>query len=276
VLIVAAGATAFVLHARRRENASAALLAVAAAIKGYPIVFLGWFLLRRDLRFFARAAVASLVTLVVLPVLVMGPAHALHFQRIATRSVLGAADGVLYDFNSQFAPAVLARYHGGWATASGSVKHAGEIGAYVALGVIAALLLLVSRTRARRITDRRALWAFVLLAATVPFWLKTSWTHYFVHLPLAQILLASTLLERRRGRDLAALALLVVPSVFLSNVIGLRATEGWFYYANSGAPFFANMLVLLATTLVLVEAHAAGARSSVGAHGRHHLPTIPV
>ncbi len=255
VLIVAAGATAFLLRAKGRQGPAAALLGIAAAIKGYPLVFVGWFFLRRDWRFFLRACAACGVTLIVLPAIVMGPTHALFFQKVATSSVLGAADGVLYDFNSQFAPAVLARYHGGWGVAARSITRAGEIGAFAALGIIAALLLLLSRTKAARISERRELWAFVLLASTVPFWLKTSWTHYFVHLPLAQVLLTSTLIERRRARDLAVLVLLVAPSVFLSNVLGLRATEGWLPYAESGSPFFANMLVLLAAALVIVDAH---------------------
>jgi hypothetical protein len=255
VLIVAAGATAFLLRAKGKQSPAAALLGIAAAIKGYPLVFVGWFFLRRDWRFFLRACAACAVTLIVLPAIVMGPTHALFFQKVATRSVLGAADGVLYDFNSQFAPAVLARYHGGWGVAARAITRAGEIGAFAALGVIAGLLLLLSRTKAARIAERRELWAFVLLASTVPFWLKTSWTHYFVHLPLAQVLLASTLVERRRARDLAVLALLVAPSVFLSNALGLHATEGWLPYAESGSPFFANLLVLFATALVIVDAH---------------------
>lgn len=262
VLIVAAGATAFILRAKDRPNPAAALLGIAAAIKGYPLVFVGWFFLRRDWRFFLRACAACAVTLVVLPAIVMGPTHALFFQKVATNSVLGAADGVLYDFNSQFAPAVLARYHGGWGVAARSITRAGELGAFAALGIIAALLLLLSRTKAPRITERRELWAFVLLASTVPFWLKTSWTHYFVHLPLAQVLLTSTLVDRRRPRDVAVLALLVAPSVFLSNALGLRATEGWLPYAESGSPFFANLLVLLATALVLVDAHVLDARAA--------------
>jgi alpha-1,2-mannosyltransferase len=255
VLIVATAATAFVLRAREKQKTSAALLGVAAAIKMYPLVFVGWFVLRRDWRFVARAAIACAITLAVLPAIVMGPVHALFFQRVATQSVVGAQDGVLYDFNSQFAPAVLARYYGGWGVASTSITRLGQIGAWTALAIIAGLLLLLSVTKAKRITERRELWAFVLLSSTVPFWLKTSWTHYFVHLPIAQVLLASTLVERRRPRDLAVLVLLVAPSVFLSNVVGLPGAEGWLPYAESGSPFFANLAVLVATALVVVDAH---------------------
>ena len=260
VLIVATAGTAFILRAREKQRASAALLGIATAIKMYPLVFIGWFVLRRDWRFVFRAGVACLVTLVLLPAIVMGPVHALFFQRVATQSVVGAQDGVLYDFNSQFAPAVLARYYGGWGVASTSITRMGQIGAWAALAIIAALLLLSSITKAKRIAERRELWAFVLLASTVPFWLKTSWTHYFAHLPVAQVLLASTLVERRRPRDLAILVLLVAPSVFLSNVVGLPRAEGWLPYAESGSPFFANLAVILATALVVVDAHFLDAK----------------
>lgn len=271
VLIVATAGTGFILRARDKQNGAAALLGIAAAVKMYPLVFIGWFVLRRDWRFVLRAAGACFVTLVLLPAIVMGPVHALFFQRVATQSVVGAQDGVLYDFNSQFAPAVLARYYGGWGVASTTITRMGEIGAWIALAVIAALLVLLSQTKAKRVTERRELWAFVLLASTVPFWLKTSWTHYFAHLPIAQVLLASTLVERRRPRDVAVLVLLVAPSVFLSNVVGLPRAEGWLPYAESGSPFFANLAVLIATALVIVDADLHDRRGAVSVPvERHH------
>jgi hypothetical protein len=150
---------------------------------------------------------------------------------------------------------VLARYHGGWDATAADVRAAGELGSFAALVVVVALALIVARSNAPRIAERRALLGFVLVASTVPFWLRTSWSHYFVHLPIAQTLLASILVERGRPRDLFVLGALVAPSVFLSSALGLFATEGWWYYANDGALFFANALVLLACAGVVVEAN---------------------
>lgn len=259
VPILAATGAAFVLHAQGRRNVPAALLGVAAGIKGYPLVFVGWFVARRDLGFVGRTAAACLVTLVLLPAIVMGPAHALFFQRVSTGAVMGAADGVLRDFNSQYAPAVLGRYEGGWDATAYDHRAMGELAAMAALLLVAALVVLVARSQAPRIASRRDLLAFVLIACTVPFWLRTSWSHYFVQLPLAQTLLAGMLAERSsprtRARDALVLLLLVAPSVFLSNVVGLFATEGWWYYANAGSLFFANALVLLALAGLIVDAH---------------------
>lgn len=260
--ILAITGAAFVMHARRKRNVPAALLAVAAGIKGYPLVFLGWFVARRDVRFVVRASVACVVTLVLLPALVLGPAHALFVQRISTGAVMGAADGVLRDFNSQYAPAVLGRYQGGWDATAVDVRAMGELGALAALVIVAALLLVVAASHAPRIAERRELLALVLVACTVPFWLRTSWSHYFVHLPIAQVLLASMLAEpqgpgddRGCARDALALLVLVAPSVFLSNVLGLFVSRGWWYYANAGSLFFANALVLLACAGVIVDTH---------------------
>jgi hypothetical protein len=252
--IVACAGAAFVLHARGRTWLPAALLGIAAGIKGYPIVFLAWFVARGDFRFALRAAGACAITLVLLPAIVLGPSHALFVQRVSTSSVLGAADGVLRDFNSQYAPAVLARTYGGWDATAVDVRAAGELGSFAALVVVVALALVVARSRAEAIAERRPLLGFVLVASTVPFWLRTSWSHYFVHLPIAQTLLASILAERGRPRDLFVLWALVAPSVFLSSVLGLFVTEGWWYYANDGALFYANALVILACAGVVVEA----------------------
>jgi hypothetical protein len=264
--ILAATGAAFVLRARGKQSLPAALIGIAAGIKGYPLVFVGWFVARRDARFVARAALACLVTLIVLPAVVMGPAHAIFFQRVSTGAVMGAADGVLRDFNSQYAPAVLGRYQGGWDATAVDIRAMGELGAIGALVLVAALVLLVARSTAPRIAGRRELVAFVLLACTVPFWLRTSWSHYFVHLPLAQTLLAGMLAERPTGRmrahEVLVLVLLIAPSVFLSNVLGLFATEGWWYYANAGSLFFANALVLLACAGLVVEAHVRHVHAS--------------
>lgn len=251
--ILAAAGLAFVFY-ERRPLVAAALLGVAAGIKGYPLVFVGWFLLRGDLRFVLRAAIACVVTLVVLPVLVMGPSHALFFQRVSTGAVMGAADGVLRDFNSQYAPAVLARYEGGWDAAAADVRAMGELGSFAALAAIGALVIVAARSTAKTIAAHREMIGLVLLASSVPFWLRTSWSHYFVHLPVAQTLLTHMLL-RDRPRNALALVVLVGPSVFLASVLGLFATEGWWFYANAGSLFFANLLVLFGCAIVVVDAH---------------------
>ncbi|HVH43215.1 MAG TPA: glycosyltransferase family 87 protein [Labilithrix sp.] len=256
ILILAAAGGAFVAYERDRKNLAALLLGIAAGIKGYPLVFVAWFVVRGDLRFVLRAAAACVATMVVLPALAMGPGHALFFQRVSTGAVLGAAEGVLRDFNSQYAPAVLSRfYEGGWDGTPPDVLAWGKLGSAAALVTIALLVVLAARSSAPRIAVRREMLGFVLIASSVPFWLRTSWSHYFVHLPVAQAMLAGVFARDGRAREALAIALLVAPSVYLSNVLGLLATEGWWYYANAGSLFFANALVLIGCAAFVVDAH---------------------
>lgn len=256
ILILTAVGGAFLACARGRKNLAAVLLGVAAGIKGYPLVFLAWFAARGDVRFVARAGAACALTLVALPALVMGPGHALFFQEISTSSVLGAADGVLRDFNSQYATAVLSRfYEGGWDRVPREAIAWANVGSGAIIAAIAALALVVARSTAPRIAECRDVLGLVLIACSVPFWLRTSWSHYFVHLPVAQTLLAKVLAHEGRARGALAIAVLVAPSVFLSNALGLLATRGWWYYANGGSLFFANALVLAGCAAFIVDAH---------------------
>lgn len=266
IVILAAAAGAFVAHARHKRALAAGLLGIAAGIKGYPIVFVAWFVAKGDYRFVLRTGVACAVTLVLLPALVMGPSHALFVQRVSTGSMLGAADGVLRDFNSQYAPAVLSRFYaGGWDAAPPEALAWAKLGSLAAVGAVALLVVVAARSSSPRIAARRDLLGFVLIACTVPFWLRTSWSHYFVHLPVAQVLLASAFVREARPRAALALALLVAPSVYLSSVLGLFATAGWWYYANAGSLFFANALVLLACAAFVVDAHVREGASLVSA-----------
>jgi alpha-1,2-mannosyltransferase len=262
--ILAVSAGGFVAYDRGRKNLAAALLAVAAGIKGYPLVFVLWFVLRGDLRFVLRTAVASAVVLIVLPLVFMGPEHALWFQRMSTNAVLGAADGVLRDFNSQYAPAVLSRfYEGGWDAAPPVAVAWAKLGSGAMLAVVAALSVIAARSNAPAIARSRSLLGFALLACSVPFWLRTSWSHYFVHLPFAQTLLAAAFARSGRPRDALAIAWLVAPSVYLASLLGLRATDGWWYYANAGSLFFANALVLVGLAAFVVEAHVRVSRRAL-------------
>lgn len=282
ILILAAAGGAFVAYTRGRKDLAAVLLGIAAGIKGYPLVFLGWFVVRGDFRLVLRACAACAVTLVVLPAITMGPAHALFFQRVSTSAVLGAADGVLRDFNSQYAPAVLSRfYEGGWDRAPREAIAWGKLGSGAAIAAVALLVVVAARSTAPRIAARRDVLGFVLIATTLPFWLRTSWSHYFVHLPVAQTLLAGAFAREGRPRDALAIAVLVAPSVFLSNVLGLFATRGWWYYANAGSLFFANALVLAGCAAFVVDAHVRGgapllrAMSSATPRRRGTLPDEP-
>ena len=277
-ILVAAGG-AILLRERGRLWPAAALIGVCAGIKGYPLVLLAWFLVKGDFRFVWRATLACFFTLVILPASVLGPEHALLFQTVSSNAVLGASDGVLRDFNSQYGPVVIARAIyglGAWDRVDFRQEYMSLLACFACIVAIVALAIVAARSTSPTLAKRRDWIGLVLVFSSVPFWLKTSWTHYFVHLPLAHTMLTGILLERhapfRATRGLA-LVLFVAPSVFLASLFGLASyanREGWLFYASDGSLFFANLFVLFALAMVIVEAHTreGGPLLARGAEGR--------
>jgi len=253
ILLLVLGVVGFRAYATRPRSLSAALLALATGIKGYPIVTLGYFAFRRDFRACLRLLAAFGLVLCVLPAIVMGPTHALFFQRVATQSVVDAGDGVVRDHNSQFMAAVISRHLGGWDWTSNTLHQLFVRGGQLVLAFIVVLVYLLARGVGPRRPLDRVLLVFVLFSSSVPFWLRTSWAHYFVHLPMAQLLLWRVLWDERKTWTRIAAATLMLPSMLLGNMTGVLTFGGWFHYARLGAPFAANALVLGAATLVVAQ-----------------------
>jgi hypothetical protein len=228
------------------------LFGVAAGVKGYPVLFLGWFALRRDFRFFLLAGAACFALVVALPVAVMGPEHARFFQTVVKNTALAATDGVRRDFNSQYFAAALSRLLGGADAMSPSYWERMEAAGYALAGALTLLLAWMERAG----VEERHLWAFSLTSCALPFLLKTSWAHYLVHLPVVQVFLMSELRRLRAsfGFKAAVACLLVLPSMFLGNVIALGWFGGWWAYADAGSLFYADALALGAVVLVLGRA----------------------
>lgn len=68
-------------------------------------------------------------------------------------------------------------------------------------------------------------------------------------------MLAGAFAKSGRASHALAIAVFVAPSVFLANVVGLLATDGWWYYANAGSLFIANALVLVGCAAFIGDAH---------------------
>lgn len=145
-----------------------------------------------------------------------------------------------------------------------------EAAGYALFGALVLLLAWMERAG----VERRHLWAFSITSCALPFLLKTTWTHYMVHLPVVQVFLIAEL--RRSDASprfkAAVLCLLVLPSMFLANVAAFAWFGGWLPYASAGSPFYADALVLTASVVVLARACArAGERGALGRRGPRSL-----
>ena len=104
----------------------------------------------------------------------VGPEHALEFQTTASNAVLGASDGVLRDFNSQYGPAVAARAVyglGGWDRVTFRAEYVSLLACVAVVSCIVGLAILAARTKAPSIAARRDFIGLMLVFSSVPFWL---------------------------------------------------------------------------------------------------------
>jgi hypothetical protein len=233
----------------------AVLLAVAISIKAYPGVLLVYPLLRRDFRFVGLAAGLVVVLSVGVPAALLGPADAWGFFE-ATRlaSKLALQRWIWNDDNSQFLAHVVARLAGSERRSTADWLIAGGVVAAANLG------LLVAVVRAR--LEHGALWAWGLCFCSLPFILETSWPHYFAYLPILQVFVAATALERRPwGLSGWTVAVAWLVSVIGTSAYTLVAVGSWALVSGKGFFFFANLALLVALWVLLVGDLRAGSAS---------------
>jgi len=258
-------------RASSRAHAGAGLLlAAAVGVKLYPVLFAPA-VLSRDRRKAVPWFVGGCVLfLAVVPVLALGMGETAAFYRAVFHRYTPA---FLTDVNAQYWPAVVDR----WLHAAGNrdmvellvpsvlhpalaavTRHAVGVRAVLVAcgGAAAALNAWLVLGLWRRGGEGVAAWTFVLVAATVPFVVPTSWPHYFSHLPFCQVFVLHRLLADGASprAALAKALLLVLPSACLSNVVVFGAVGGWLVFNYFGLVFGSSFLLLLAAWAMLPRA----------------------
>jgi hypothetical protein len=257
-----------VLLERDHRLSAAILFAFAVSFKFFPLIFLAPFAIRREVRFLLLAAAACVTVLFVIPGVLLGFGDTLRFYGALLESYR-ASEWVVSNYNSQYLPHVLMRL----------AKVAGyDVDAYLPLlrwigfGVAAAnigLIYLVQHARLRHAD----LWSFHLLFLTIPFVLKTSWPVDLVFISFAQALLAWRLLEGERAipgseaaeeypyegawrKDIPSartvVTLLLLVSIVISNIVFFSLVGDRRIYGVLGFIFWADLLLLITTYIVLL------------------------
>lgn len=222
-------------RARGRLVIPAALLAAAVAMKLYPAVLLVVPLARRDYRLIAVFGLFLVVFGAVLPMAIFTPSGAIEMFLIAGKNVTGYAETYGGTVDSQYLP------HLAW-----RIGYRGPPWIAMAAGfAIAAGTAALAWRTAERAPER---WpsSMAMALGTIPFLLPSSWPHYFVHLPLMQVIALGEPALSRRARAFQLFA--IVSSAALGSSFALTLTS-WRTTAGYGFPFFSNLLVLVALSL---------------------------
>jgi len=202
---------------------------------------------RLSFRAVGAAAVTSVAAAGLLPLLVLGRAGTVEFYRtVATHLSHSLSTWIPTNNGPQYLPAVIGR-----------LTDAPQGVGLVALSWIlaAALAALLVRIRSDESADRD-LRAFAVVGGLFAFVVRTSWLHYFVHLPIAWLVLGYGLLTTRR-MDRVVVAVLLAISVALGSLpwqaivaagfAGRYAALGWLAWANLAALTGIAWLVLRPT-----------------------------
>lgn len=274
---------ALFFYERGQSVAAAALLAFGISFKFFPVIFFLPFLIRRDVRFLLIGAAACAAFLFVIPGLLLGVDGALGFYS-ALLEAYRHFDWVISNYNSQHFPHVLLRiaYAGGHNALAYLPLLRGISYGLAALNI--GLIYLIQRAR----LPHANLWSFHILFLSIPFVLSTSWPVDLVYLPFGQALLAWQLFERKRAtqpenaiiesQHLSAKAislaralctrvhkekirislvqvtalLFLLSSIVLSSIVFFHLNHNRHDYGFYGFTFWADLLLLIATCIVLL------------------------
>jgi hypothetical protein len=210
-------------------------LGLAAAAKVYPLLWLAWPAVRLSFRAVGAAVLTAIAAAGLLPLLVLGRADTVAFyQTVATHLSHSLATWIPTNNGPQYLPAVIGRLTDG----------PQSVGLVAASWIVAAALLaLLLRIRSDDSPDRD-LRAFAVVAGVFAFVVRTSWLHYFVHLPIAWLVLGYGVMTVRRV-DRAVVAVLLAISVALGSLpwqavvaagfANRYAALGWLAWANLAA-----------------------------------------
>jgi hypothetical protein len=238
VLISLCLLSALELYEANRKIASSLLLSFGAIFKFYPLILLFYFFFIGDYVFLILCAFFLFLLGIAIPAWFIGLKPTIHFYFAAFDSAatrFSLATGRMPGINALYFPLVAMRYFGefnnpAWLPLLQTVS-------FLFIGANLFLVLLIAASE----IEYRNYWAFLILLASTPFFVVSSWAHYFIYLPAFQVFLFYVIKKdkHRYWKYPILFASIFLSSVFLSNLFA-----EWRFYAYWGFLAWANLLAL--------------------------------
>jgi hypothetical protein len=248
ILVVAILLASIVLWKNGHALLAIVLIAIAASIKYYLIIFFLIPLLKKEYRVFLWGVVSLVAIFLIVPVSVLGVHETLEFYRILRLEVAKQVvrlDGV----NSQYVVSIIMR-HGLWSLPIAQKLEFFFI--FAGFGIVFLNLFILSKVVSENLQDKEA-WAMVLLSVSTVFFVATSWPHTLVYLPFCQLFFFRQIIIQNgtNSSKWLKIGLLLVPSIALSSILWFAAVGDWQSYGKSGYLFWSNFFLLILTYLQL-------------------------
>jgi uncharacterized membrane protein len=241
------------LSARRGSNIIAGiLLALAVAIKYYPIIFIIYFVFNRKYKVCISFALTFILFYFLLPVAFLGFSDWFKFES-ASIQALSNNEGLRQDINSQYFLHVVLR----WAESFGINTIINlNIMIIQLLGYLIAGLCFVMMWifQSNKEADRYCL-SMVSIFLAIPFLVQSSWPHYFVYLPFCQLAIFYYLVNKLKElKKIGAIAsLFTFLSMLCSSVFVFDIFGHWSLFNKNGILFLSNFLLLISLLLIIIK-----------------------
>ncbi|MBV6466596.1 MAG: hypothetical protein PGMFKBFP_01914 [Anaerolineales bacterium] len=231
------------LYQSRQWVWAAFFLAFSVAFKFYPVIFILYFVFKRDVKFLAAFIIFLFLLGIVIPAVFNGFEPTISFYLSILKKGVGFSNTGSDAINSLYFPNVILRLVG---KDSGSIwfQRLQILGFVVAAANILLVMFVATSNLARRLQ-----WSFLLLFVSIPFFVSTSWAHYFVYLPA---FLAWAVFVVTKSNLSFVKYILLFFSMLFSSIIFFNILRHWSAYAIPGYLFWSNLLLLLAAYLELV------------------------
>lgn len=253
LLITACIITAFLAVKQNKKVLAGVLLGFATAIKLYPIYFIVYFILRRDIRTCIAFGLSTLSFYFIFPSIILGFDNWLTFEKTANEAIINSG-WVSRDVNSQYIVHVGLRWFNFiFDRVAGEIisEYLTTIGYILALSCIVCVWLLQQTTSSEKHTL-----SLVSLFLLIPFVIKTSWPHYFVYLPFCQTAILWYFFswhDHQLKIPSKALYALPILSMILSSIFVFNLFPNWSLYNAYGLLFLSNLLLLVAIYIITIQ-----------------------
>ena len=238
------------LYERGHVYLAAFCFTFAAVFKFYPVVFLLYFVFRRDSRFLLAGLGFLLLFLLGLPFVALGVEETIAFYANILDQISTHFGGHIGDNNSQSFGSLSYRLMVRWKLDAGVWQPVLSGCRYT----ICAVFLLVGYRLARSRELDATRWGILWMCAMTPFFVATSWPHYFCYLPAVVVAPLAWLISNRAAAGMIGYVIVAccVGAAALSNMVVFDWIDDRHWYSWWGCLFIANMLGAIALALTLL------------------------
>ena len=239
VLVAACVFGAIYLYRKKQIVLAAIVLAAGGSIKLYTLIFLIYFLMKKEFRLVVYCVLITGIFIWAIPTFTINFGENFGFYEFVSKNMrqvrpLTANNSNLQDFSTVMMRLDKAYLHMSLPRWSFTV---------VSIVIIFVNMFFIWRIITMEFEDE-IYRAFVILFLTVPFLVPMSWPHYFVYLPFCQAAVMGAVWGQRNFVLFLINAILLVVSLVFSSAVFFNLVGDWMVYSFGGYLFFSNFVLL--------------------------------